>query len=354
MSGPKPLTSVEAPDFFKDTSQFAILTQIWDYVRNLKLQNPTPPPRKRRKLDPAKTGDNRPESAKNAMTDEHLETIDIVPTTLDQQMRADLDSYIHEKLHNQKEPLIISLLELSDLIELEVGERPTGTQRRGISEITRAGGRLLIPDLAIFGKIYHWEDLVSPIWIEIGERVSDAYRAAAILFEFAASLTAGDTDMSERRLLGRKPNERKKKLNDILERITVHFELKKEELSKMSALLQIFEREAIDPQNLAVSFQNCLQSEDRMLLRDFFFRLCAPTGDSLAKERDEFLTSLSTLLEVEGRPEPVVKSNISIGEALIKTLKHLFRSEELAQSQKKSNKEQEQKEELENESKKEA
>ena|GEM_PF-2398591 len=352
LSGPKPLTSVEAPDFFKDPSQFSILTQIWDYVRNLKLQNPTPPPRKRRKLTESKTDENRSESVNNGVSGEHSENIENVPSTLDQQMRADLDSFIHEKLQNQHEPLILPLLELSDLIELEVGERPSGAQRRGISEITRAGGRLLIPDLAIFGKIYHWEDLVSPIWIEIGERVSDAYRSAAILFEFAAALTGGEIDISERKLLSRKPTERKKKLTDILERLTVHFELNKEELSRMSALLKIFEREAIDPQNLSVSFQNCLQSEDRMLLRDFFFRLCAPTGDSFAKERDEFLTSLSTLLDVEGRAEPLAKSNISIGEVLTKTLKHLFRSEELAGSQKKGNKEKE--EESENQSKKEA
>ena len=350
LSGPKPLTSVEAPDFFKAPSQFSVLTQIWDYVRNLKLQNPTPPPRKRRKLAESTVDEKKPESANNAIDNDYPGTVDTVPATLDQQMRADLDSFIHEKLQNQHEPLIIPLLELSDLIELEVGERPTGAQRRGISEITRAGGRLLIPDLAVFGKIYHWEDLVSPVWIEIGERVSDAYRTAAILFEFASSLSGGDVEVSERKLLSRKPSERKSKLTDILERLTVHFELTKEEQNSMSVLLKIFEHEKTDPQSLAVSFQNCLQLEDRMLLRDFFFRLCAPTGDSFAKERDEFLTSLSAFLDVEGRPEPLAKSNISIGEALIKAIKHLFRSEELTVSQKKSNKEQE----ADNESKKEA
>jgi hypothetical protein len=94
--------------------------------------------------------------------------------------------------------------------------------------------------------------------------------------------------------------------------------------------MQIFEHQIVDSQNLAASFQNWLQVEDRMLLRDFFFRLCAPAGESLAKERDEFLTSLSTLLEVQGRPHPVTKSTLSTGDALIKALKRLFRSEELA------------------------
>jgi hypothetical protein len=120
-----------------------------------------------------------------------------------------------------------------------------------------------------------------------------------------------------------------------MERLTVHFELTKEELDRMAVLLQIFEHQEIDSQNLAGSFQNLLQLEDRMLLRDFFFRLCAPSGESLAKERDEFLTSLSALLEVEGRAQPLAKSTISIGEALVKSLKHLFRSEELAYDQKK-------------------
>ena len=336
LSGTKPLTSIESPDFFKDPSQFSTLTQIWDYIRNLKLQNPTPPPRKKHKLAEKKADENESDSVKEGNITGEPEIIENIPVSLDQQMRADIDSFIQEKLQNQHEPLIISLLELSDLIEFEIGERPTGAQRRGISEITRAGGRLLIPDLAILGKTYHWEDLVSLAWIEIGDRVSDAYRTAAILLEYASSFTGGAIDITERKLFSRKPTERKRKLKDILERLTVHFKLEKEELNRLSVLLQIFEHQSIDPQNLSVSFQNWLQTEDRMLLRDFFFRLCAPTGESYAKERDEFLTSLSTLLDIEVHPQTVVKSNISTGDALIKALKHLFRSEELLIDQKNS------------------
>ena len=331
LSGPKPLTSIESPDFFKDPSQFSVLTQIWDYVRNLKLQNPTPPPRKKHKLEQKKVNENAAvsDSGNDKTNNEESETTENIIITLDQQMRADLDSFIHEKLQNQLEPLLIPLLEFSDLIELEIGERPTGSQRRGISEITRTGGRLIIPDLGISGKTYYWEDLVSPVWIEIGERVSDAYRTAAILFEFASSFTGSAGDIDERKLFRRKPNERRKKLKDILERLTTHFELEKKELDRLAVLSQIFEHQSVDPQNLAVSFQNWLQPEDRILLRDLFFRLCAPTGESFAKERDEFLTSLSTLLAVEGRPQPVAKSSVSIGDTLIKAIKRLFRSEEL-------------------------
>jgi len=339
LSGPKPLTNIEAPDFFKDSSQFSTLIQIWDYIRNVKLQNPTPEPRKKHKLAEKKKDEENSYPANGDISNDELET-EKIPVTLDQQMRSDLDSFIQEKLQDQREPLIIPLWELSELIELEVGERPTGSQRRGISEITRTGGRFLIPELGILGKIYHWEDLVSPVWIEIGERVSDAYRTAAILFEFAASFVGGAIDITERKIFRRKPTERRKKLKDILERLTIHFELEKEEADRLAVLMQIFEHQAVDSQNLAVSFQNGLQVEDRMLLRDFFFRLCAPTGDSYAKERDEFLNSLSTLLQVEGRPHSVAKSNISIGEALINALKHLFRSEELLDhDQKKSQEE---------------
>jgi hypothetical protein len=334
LSGTKPLTSIEAPDFFKDPSQFSTLTQIWDYIRNLKLQNPTPPPRKKHKLAERKQDENDSNSVKSESISEVSEISENIPESLDQQMRADIDSFIHEKLQNQHEPLIISMLELSDLIELEIGERPTGAQRRGILEITRAGGRLIIPEIGILGKVYHWEDSVSLAWIEIGDRVSDAYRTAAILLEYASSFTGGAIDITEHKLFGRKPTERKKKLIDILERLTVHFELEKEELDRLSVLLQIFEHQAVDPQNLSVSFQNWLQIEDRMLIRDFFFRLCAPSGESFAKEREEFLTSLSTLLEVEGRPQSVIKPNVSTGDALIKALKHLFRSEELSHDQK--------------------
>ncbi|MCL2767139.1 MAG: TerB N-terminal domain-containing protein [Synergistaceae bacterium] len=337
LSGPKPLTNIEAPDFFKDSSQFSTLIQIWDYIRNVKLQNPTPAPRKKHKLVEKVKTENSDQT--DIVNDESEVEAENIPVTLDQQMRSDLDSFIQEKLQDQHEPLLISLLELSELIELEAGERPTGSQRRGISEITRTGGRLLIPELGILGKIYHWEDLVSPVWVEIGDRISDAYRCAAILFEFAASFTGGAIDITERKLFSRKPTERRKKLKDILERLTVHFELSKEESDRMAVLMQIFEHQAVDSQNLAVSFQSGLQVEDRMLLRDFFYRLCAPTGDSFAKERDEFLTSLSALLEVEGRPQPVAKSNISIGEALIKALKHLFRSEELSDHDQKKNQE---------------
>ena len=327
LSGPKPLTNIEAPDFFKDPSQFSNLIQIWDYVRGLKLQNPTPEPRKKHKLAERKKDENNSE-----LTDGESE-IENIPITLDKQMRSDLDSFIQEKLQDEQEPLIISLLELSEFIELEVGERPTGSQRRGISEMARTGGRLLLPDLGILGKIYRWEDLVSPIWIEIGERVSDAYRTAAILLEFASSFTGGAIDITERRLFSRKPNERRKKLKDIFERLTLHFKLTKEESDRLAVLLQIFEHQSVDSQNLAGSFQNLLQLEDRVFLRDFFFKLCAPTGESLAKERDEFLTSLSALLEVEveRRPQSMTKSTISIGEILIKAVKHLFRSEELPQ-----------------------
>jgi uncharacterized tellurite resistance protein B-like protein len=341
LSGPKPLTNIEAPDFFKDYSQFSTLIQIWDYIRNVKLHSPTPEPRKKHKLAEKKNDENTNSANGEAKDDESK--AESIPLSLDQQMRSDLDSFIQEKLQDQNEPLIISLLDLSELIELEVGERPTGAQRRGISEITRTGGRFLIPELGILGKIYHWEDLVSPVWIEIGDRVSDAYRTAAILFEFAASFTGGAIDITERKLFRRKPTERRKKLKDILERLTVHFEHTKEELDRLAVLLQIFEHQAIDSQNLAVSFQNGLQVEDRMLLRDFFYRLCAPNGESFAKERDEFLNSLSTLLQVEGRPHSVAKSNISIGEALTKALKHLFRSEELADHDQKKNQEEQNK-----------
>ena len=330
LSGSKPLTNIEAPDFFKDPSQFSILTQIWDYVRGVQLQNPTPQPRKKHKLAEKKENENA-DLANGEVKDNESED---VPVTLDQQMRSDLDSFVQEKLEAQQEPLIISLLELSEIIELEVGERPTGSQRRGISEITRTGGRLLIPDLGIAGKKYRWEDLVAPVWIEIGDRVSDAYRTAAILFEFASSFTEGAIDITERRLFSRRPTERRRKLKDILERLTLHFKLAKEELDRMDVLMQIFEHQAVDSENLAASFQNWLQVEDRMLLRDFFFRLCAPAGDSFAKERDEFLTSLSALLEVEGRPHQLAKSTVSIGETLIKAVKHLFRSEELRQDKK--------------------
>ena len=335
LSGKKPLANIEAPDFFKNPSQFSTLTQIWDYVRDLKLQNPTPPPRKKHKLAEKKTNENDSDSERNENKLEESGIAENIPISLDQQMRADLDSFINEKLQNQHDPLIISLLELSDLIELEIGERPTGAQRRGISEIARAGGRLLIPDLGIAGKVYHWEDLVSLAWIEIGDRVSDAFRTASILFEFASSFTGGAIDITERKLFSHKPTERKKKLKNILERLTVHFELNKDELDGLSVLLHIFEHQSVDPQNLSASFQNWLQMEDRMLLRDFFFRLCAPSGDSYAKERDEFLTSLSTLLAVEGRPQSVVKSNTSTGNALIKAMKHLFRSEQFPHDQKK-------------------
>lgn len=329
LSGTKPLTSIESPDFFKDPSQFSTLNQIWDYVRNLKLQNPTPPPRKKHKLAEKKAEENNSNSDKSENNGEEYETGESIPVSLDKQLRADLDSFIQEKLQNQHEPLVISLLDLSDLIEFEIGERPTGAQRRGISEITRAGGRLLIPELGILGKKYCWEDFVSLAWIEIGDRVSDAYRTAAIIFEFASSFTGGTVDKSERKIFSRKPTERKKKLKEILERLTVHFKLEREETDRLYVLSQIFERQAIDPQNLSVSFQNWLQADDRMLLRDFFFRLCAPTGDSYAKERDEFLNSLSTLLDVELHSQPVVKLSASIGDALIKALRHLFRSEEL-------------------------
>jgi hypothetical protein len=341
LSGQKPLTSIESPDFFKDPSQFSVLTQIWDYVRNLKLQNPTPLPRKKHKLAEKKMDENVSDSENGEAKNIESETVENIPATLDQQMRADLDSFMQEKLRNQQEPLIISLLELSDLIELEIGERPTGSQRRGISEITRTGGRLIIPDLGISGKIYHWEDLVSPVWIEIGERVSDAYRTAAILFEFASAFTGSTIETSERAFFRRKPIERKKKLKDILELITTHFEFEKKELDRLAMLSQIFEQQLVDPQSLSVSFQNWLHIEDRTLLRDFFFRLCAPSGDSFAKERDEFSTFLSALLEVQGRPQPITKSTISIGDVLIKVLKRLFRSEELNQNhdQKKNQKE---------------
>lgn len=312
LSGSKPLVSIETPDFFKDPSQFAPLLAVWEQVRNMRLNKPTPPPRKKRKLPNSAeitTGEGVEGQAEAVETEE-------LPSTLDKEMRSDIDLFMEEKLDGEEEPLILPLLELSELIELEIGERPTGAQRRGLCEITRTGGRLLVPDLGIAGKTYQWEDLVCLVWIEIGERVSDHYRAAAILFEFAASLVDA-------------MHGKKKMLPELVERITLHFDMSEKELERIKILSTIFEYQSLNPENLSESLKSWIQPEDRQLMRDFFYRLCT-SGDATARARDELSGKLLTLLDVEGRPQPI--ANISpqeIGGRLTKALKRLFRSEEL-------------------------
>lgn len=336
LSSSKPLLSLETPDFFKDSSQLSPLIEIWTQVRNMRLNKPTKPPRKKRKLPEVKVpSDTQEDSGIESDESVHVHT-------MDDEMRADLDAFIKEKNESREdndekdnkddkdtrkkesEPLFMRLSDLSELIELDIGERPTGAQRRGLCEITRTGGRLIVPDLGIAGKLYRWDALVSLLWIEIGDRVSNIYRAAALVFEFAAGFEKGALGHAER----------KKHLETLLDRLKLHFELTSEENERLTVLRSMFEREMIDPHNFADSFQNCIQEEERLLLRDFFYRLCAPTGERFAKERDEYLTLLCRILNVEGRPRPIDREPPDeIGKKLTAAVSHVFRSEELKPQQ---------------------
>jgi len=211
---------IDLPDFFKNTTQFNPLLSSWkEFIKKYE---------------------------ENCF-EEDLGEAEI--------KRNDWEPFIQEKLKGGELPLIIKLSDIASFLEINQTEKPTSAERKGICEIARIEGYLVIPELCISGKEYKWEDSIALTPIEMGEKISDEYNSAALMFEFITALAWENA-------------EKYGGVKEILNTTIKYFSLINEELTRLQTLIEIFGKEAPLPDNLGECLQTWLKTEEREYIRN--------------------------------------------------------------------------------------
>ena len=225
---------IDLPDFFKDIAQFKPLVSSWnDFITKYEEK----------------------------CFDEDADEFGIKHT--------DWEPFIQKNLKGEELSLIITLSSLALFLEIDQTEKPGSAARKGISEMARIEGYLIIPELCISGKEYKWEDNIALTPIAMGEKINDDYNSAALMLEFTVALTGENAQ----KFGG---------ASEILNTTIKYFSLVNEELTRLQILSSIFEKETQEPDNLGECLQAWLKTEEREYVRDVVYDML-----NLSKEPDE-------------------------------------------------------------------
>jgi hypothetical protein len=261
LSGDKNIAGgvLELPDFFKDVTNFAPLVAAWkEFLRNLAASEPS------ESSSAAEELGDRPD------WDSFIRRLQSLPDAEDPSEKVEVTS-----------PLVTNLMAVADLVrvghsersESEEGERgkrsrkkPGASDRKKIADAARVEGFLILPDLGIAGKEYHWDDPVVLAPFPSGTRTSQDYNAAALLLEYSYALM---------KFSGPEETE---KLKALSARLDDYFSLSSDDHVRLEALSSLFPMtpEGVNPDNIGECLQFWLQREQRITIRDFLVHFLMP------------------------------------------------------------------------------
>jgi len=268
--------TLELPDFFKEPDTFTTLIDVWREFLN----------------------DAFPTTAEPLKASDELEARPDWITFL-----SHIRGLTDAEVLGQNEEIftgaaMTSLGALIDLMKIDIpkdGKKIDATTRKRISDAARVEGFLVIPDLGIAGKEYHWEEPVSLTPFPPGDSPSQEYNAAALTLEYACALT-GLSDANT--------------LSAMRAGLGSCFSLSSEDDVRLDALSSVLTASAggestvnarMNPNNLGETLQFWLQREQRALYGDFLARFLS--GFS-TQERD-WMRLLRESLDVEITPQQV-------------------------------------------------
>ena len=268
---------IDLPDFFKDTTQFKPLVDSWDdFIKKYE---------------------------DNCFEDETGEL---------KIKRTDWEPFIQENLKGGELPLIIKLSDLASFLKIDQIEKPSSTDRKGISEVARIEGYLVIPELCISGKEYKWEDKIALTSIDLGEKISDDYNSAALFFEFIFALVgenAGKYGGAE----------------EILNTIIKYFSLVNEELARLNILPRIIDNDTKSPDNLGECLQTWLKTEEREYIRNVVFQMLNLSDTT--SHVGQISEKLHQILDIKPETFEKIETPLPLtGEKLVSFLSTLFKN----------------------------
>lgn len=281
---------LELPDFFKDPGDFAPLIAVWnEFLKSLAPDSPAVPDA------PAETEE-----------------------------RPDWDSFVREIQGDEGEteeaenapptgPALTSLGALADLMRIERRKtesgdykKPGAADRKKIAEAAHVEGFLVVPNLGIAGKEYHWEDPVALTPLEMGARPSPDHNAAALMLEFSCALT------------GSSPTEEVARLND-------WFSLSSDDRERLLALTEVLSARPPDPENIGECLQFWLSREQRAVVRDFLDGfLVQPAPEAVRADLSRTVCTTLDVATTDPPPGPR-ETPLALGEQVVKVLGALFK-----------------------------
>ena len=298
---------LELPDFFKDTTNFAPLIAVWKEF--VKAVSPTPP--------------DTAIPALNAVA-EVSERPDWESFTL--QLRGGSEG---EESENDSSPVITDLEALANLMRLgsnlrqdsegfrefeeekpQKHRKPGAADRKKISDAARIEGFLVLPNLGIAGKEYHWDDPVVLTPLEMGARLSKDYNAASLLLEFSCALTQLNTPEA---------------LMNLEEKLDGYFSLSSDDHARLEALGIVLLTRPTDSENIGECLQFWLQRDQRGAVRDFLMDfLVTPLPE---EQRAGLTRTILGALDVgKDDPPPLITGTLlELGECVGKVLAPLFK-----------------------------
>jgi hypothetical protein len=204
--------------------------------------------------------------------------------------------------------------------------KPGAADRKKISDAARVEGFLVLPDLGIAGKEYHWDDTLVLAPFPLGARPSLDYSSAALLLEYSCAL------------LGFSSLDALENFNEMRKRLDDYFSLSSDDQTRLEKLADVFlgASAKAEPDNLGECLQFWLQREDRATVRDFLV-LFLTSGqnedrkedqDKDRKEQEERVRRICASLDVDEGPilpPRSVEERLELGQQTGKVLAPLFK-----------------------------
>ncbi|MDR3231819.1 MAG: TerB N-terminal domain-containing protein [Synergistaceae bacterium] len=306
---------LELPDFFKDLTDFNPLIAVWNAF--LKEALPLPPP--------------APVAAREEV-EARPDWVVFIQNLQGSGSRGAPDSEGSEESSVPSGPAFTELGALAALMDegregLPEGEgggaegeprKPGAADRKKIADAARVEGFLILPNLGIAGKEYHWEDSVALVPLEAGTRLSRDFNAAALLLEYSVALLSPGESSAE------KPEE--KAVAELRTRLDDCFSLSSDDHARLEALSDVLLRRQADPENIGECLRFWLSREQRGLVRDLLKNLLTSSPDLAEERRVALSRAICASLEVAtDDPPPADLSALDLGLSTAEVLATLFK-----------------------------
>ncbi|MDR2180121.1 MAG: TerB N-terminal domain-containing protein [Synergistaceae bacterium] len=321
LAGDKNITGgvLELPDFFKDLTDFAPLLAVWkEFLKNVAPPSSGPEPSSAAE-ELEKLGD-RPD------WDSFIRRLQGLPEAEDSLETVEVTA-----------PLTSNLAAVADLMRIDHSgssqggqegeknrQKPGASDRKKIADTARVEGFLILPDLGIAGKEYHWDDPIVLAPFPSGLRPSQDYNAAALLLEYVCALT------------GLSGPEGTDKLKALAARLDDYFSLTSDDHVRLDALSSVFLTASSPassgggPDNIGECLQFWLQREQRSTVRDFLTDFLTSRGNAQAENPSNVIAAICGSLAIERPPSadsaPLSpEARLELGAQVIKILTPLFK-----------------------------
>jgi hypothetical protein len=317
LSGDKSIAGgvLELPDFFKDAADFAPLVAVWKEF--LKTVIPSPPPEPPSAAEELENLENRPD------WDSFIRRLQGLPDAEDSSESVEVTSPLTTNLAAAAGLAGIDHFESSkseEEREEKSKQKPSAPDRKKIADTARVEGFLILPDLSIAGKEYHWDDPIVLAPFPSGLRPSQDFNASALLLEYAWALS------------GFSGSEGEENLKILMTRMDDYFPLTSDDHARLDALSSIFSTAppgSGSPDNIGECLQFWLQSEQRVTIRDFLIHFLMAEQPPRENRSDPILAICGSLdterLPSEDMAPMSPEARLELGSQVSKILAPLFK-----------------------------